>query len=178
MNVKSYIQNLIENNEGLLKLLFIALIAFLILRSCFSISKDSLPYEVHEMINRRYGSCVDVKGVQGPIFREGDNPQRECTELTTNVVGQGTIQQKGQVDGITEAICYRVLIEKPYFWAQSQTQYEEITFSSRIASKVAVLQNGKWVVFPDQYIQDSERWAAFACPGEFDITVEDWVKEN
>jgi len=174
MSVKSIISNFIENNEGLFKVLFIVLIVFLILRSCFSIRKDSLPYEVHELINRRYGTCVDVKGSP---FREGDNPQRECTELTTNVLGPGAIPQQDQVDGITEAICFRVLIDKPYFWAQSQTQYEEITFFSRIASKVAVLQNGEWVVLPDQYVQDSERWSAYTCPGEFDITLEDWVEE-
>jgi hypothetical protein len=174
VNVKSFIQDLIENNERLLKILAIALIAFLILRSCFSVSKDSLPHEVHETINSRYGSCVEVKG---SALREGDNPQRVCTELTTNVLGQGTIPQQDQADGITEAICFRVLIEKPYFWALSHTQYEEITSFTRIASKVAVLQKGEWIVYPDQYIQDSERWTAYACPGEFDITVEEWVEE-
>lgn len=174
MNVKSFIQYLIENNERLLKILAIALVAFLILRSYYSVSKDSLPIEVRETINSRYGSCVDVKGSP---FREGGNPQRTCTELTTNVLGQGTVPQQDQADGITEAICFRVLIEKPYFWAQSQTQFEEITSFTRIASKVAVLQKGEWIVYPDQYIQDSERWAAYACPAEFDITVEEWVEE-
>ena len=138
------------------------------------VSRDSLPSEVRETINARYGFCVDVKG---SALREGDNPQRECTELTTNVLGQGTITQQNQADEITQAICFRVLIENPYFWAQSQTQYEEITSSSRIASKVAVLQSGEWIIYPDQYTKDSERWVAYACPGEFDISVEDWVKE-
>lgn len=173
MGVKSFVWNLIENNESLLKFLAIVLIVILVFRSCFS-TTDSLPYEVNEIINLRYGSCVEVKG---SFLKEGDNPQRVCTELTTNVLGQGTISQQDRAEGITKAICFRVLIEKPYFWAQSQTQYEEITSFTRIASKVAVLQKGEWTVYPDQYIQDSELWAAYACPAEFDITLEEWVKE-
>ena len=174
MNLNSSVRNLIENNEGLLKILVIVLIAFLILRSCFSATKDAMPFKVHEIINSRYSTCVNVKGSP---YREGGGPQSECTELTTKVLGPGTVPQQDQAEGITEAICFRVLIEKPYFWAQSQTQYEEITSFTRIASKVAVLQRGEWIVYPDQYTQDSERWAAYACPGEFDITSEDWVEE-
>ena len=175
MNLNSSVRNLIENNEGLLKILVIVLIAFLILRSCFSVTKDALPFEVHEIINSRYSTCVNVKGSP---YREGGGPQSECTELTTKVLGPGTVPQQDQAEGITEAICFRVLIEKPYFWAQSQTQYEEITSFTRIASKVAVLQKDEWIVYPDQYTQDSERWAAYACPGEFDITIEGWVEEH
>jgi len=178
MNSKSFIQKLIENNEGLLKVLFILLAAFLILRSCFSVSEDSLPSEVHESIERQYSTCVEVAGMQGSPFREGDNPQRECNRLTTNVLGPGTIPQAEQKKGITQAICFRVLVEIPYFWAPSHTQHEEITFSTRISSKVAILQNEEWVIFPDQFVQDSERWTAYSCPGEFDITLENWIKEN
>jgi len=174
LNVTSFIRRFIENNEWLLKFLAIVLVGYLILRSCFSVTEDSLPLEVHETINTRYSSCVDVKGTD---FREGDNPQRECTELTTNVLGQGTIPQGEKANGVTEAICFRVLIENPYFVTQSQTQYEEIDTFSRIVSKVAIFQRGDWILHPDQYIQDSARWVAYACPGEFDITIEDWIEE-
>lgn len=170
MKIKSFFQNLIENNERLLKVFAIALIAFLILRSCYSKSQDSLPREIHETIDLRYGSCVEVMRVgNAPAV---DGPTRVCTELTTNVLGHGTITQKDLADGITEAICFRVLIEKPYMRVN-----EEIPFAIRIASKVAILQNGKWIVSPDQYTQDSEQWAAYACPGEFDITLEEWLEE-
>ncbi len=173
MHVKSSVWTLIEKYESLLKSLAIVLVVFLIVRSCSSTS-DSLPYEVHKILNSRYRSCVEV---EGSYLRVGDNPQRECTELTTNVLGQGTIPQQNRAEGTTKAICFRVLIEKPYFWAQSHTQYEEITSFTRIASKVAVLHKGEWIVYPDQYVQDSERWAAYACPAKFDITLEEWGKE-
>ena len=170
MNLKSFTQYLIENNERLLKVLAIALIAFLILRSYYLVSKDSLPNEIHETINSRYGSCVEVPKVgRAPAV---DDLPRICTELTTNVLGQGTITQGDQAEGITEAICFRVLIEKPYM-----TVNENFPSFTRIASKVAILQKGKWIVSPDQYTQDSERWAAYACPGEFDITLEEWMEE-
>ena len=170
MNLKSFIQNLIENNERLLKVLALALIAFLILRSLYSVSKDSLPSEVYETINLRYGSCVEVKRVgDAPAV---DGPTSVCTELTTNVLGRGTITQLGQAEGITEAICFRVLIEKPYMVLN-----EEIPFSTRIASKVAILQKGEWIVSPDQYSQDGEQWFAYACPGKYEITLEEWMEE-
>jgi len=88
------------------------------------------------------------------------------------VLGHGAITQQDQAEGITEALCFRVLIEKPYM-----TTNEEIPFSTRIASKVAVLQKGTWIVSPDQYTQDNERWTTYACPGEFDITLEEWMEE-
>lgn len=171
MNIKSFFQTLLENNERLLKVFAIALIAFLILRSCYSKSKDSLPIEVHEIISLRYGSCVEVKRVGD--FPAVDGPSRVCTELTTNVLGHGTITQQDQAEGITDAICFRVLIEKPYMLLN-----EEIPFSTRIASKVAIMQNGTWVVFPDENTQDSEEWSAYACPGKFDISFEEWMEEN
>ena len=171
MNIKSFTQYLTENKERLLKVFAIALIVFLILKNCYSVSKDSLPIEVHETINSRYGSCVEVRRVgHAPAV---DGPSRVCTELTTNVLGRGTLTQQDQAEEITEAICFRVLIEKPYM-----TVNEDIPSFSRIASKVAILKKGKWIVTPDQYTQDRERWAAYACPGEFDITLEEWMEEN
>ena len=170
MNIKSFIQNQIENKVRLLKVLAIALITFLVLRNCYSVSKNSLPKEVHETISSRYGSCVDVMRVGQ--FPAVDGPPRICTELTTNVLGHGTITQQDQAEGITEAICFRVLIEKPFMILN-----EEIPFSTRIASKVAILQKGNWIVSPDQNNQDSERWAKYACPGDFDITFDEWMEE-
>lgn len=170
MRLKSLPQYLMENNKRLLKVLVIALIAFLILRSWYSASKNSLPMEVYETINSRYGSCVEVKKVgNAPAV---DGPSRVCTELTTNMLGRGIITQQAQAEGITESICFRVLIKKPFM-----TVNEEIPFSTRIASKVAILQKGTWIVSPDQYTQDSEQWAAYACPGKFDISLKEWTEE-
>jgi len=174
MQANSFVHNFLVNNQRLLKILAVALVVFLILRSCFSVSGDTLPLEVHETIDARYSSCVNVKGT---AFREGDNPQSVCTELTTNVLGKGTIPQKDRTNGVTKAICFRVLIENPFFVTQSQTQYEEIDTYSRIASKVAIFQQGEWIVHPDEYTHDSALWATYACPGEFDITIEGWLEE-
>ena len=167
MNEKSFTGNFTKNKAGLLKIFAVALIAFLILRSCISASKASLPPEVHEMIDTQYINCVEVKGSQ---FEGGNQLESECSTVTTEVVGEGTIPQKESALGVTRAICYRIQYENPYFWAESQTQYEEIDFATRTSSKVTVLQNDEWVIFPDQELQDRERWAAFSCPGDFEIT--------
>ncbi|MBN1449802.1 MAG: hypothetical protein JW963_02215 [Anaerolineales bacterium] len=167
MDTKTLIGNLKENKEQLLWYALIACVALLLLRSCFSGPKDALPTEVHQLIDRQYVNCVDVKGSS---FEGGNQLEGECSSVATEVVGEGTIPPQEQALGVTRAICYRIQYENPYFWAQSQTQFEEIDFAKRTASKVTVLQNGGWVIFPDQEIQDRERWEAYACPGEYDIT--------
>ena len=167
MDIKTFIVNLKENKGQLLRNIIIACIALLILRSCLNNAKNSLPPEVHELIDRQYVNCVNVKG---STFTGGNQLEGECSRIDTQVVGAGTIPAQEQALGITKAICYRIEYENPYFWAQSQTQYEEIDFAKRTASKVTVLQNGEWVIFPDQEIQDRERWDAYACPGDYDIS--------
>jgi len=167
MTLKNLIVSLKENKEQLLRNILIVGIALLLLRSCLSSLKNSLPPEVHEMIDRQYTNCVNVKG---SAFEGGNQLEGKCSRVDTQVVGEGTIPPQEQALGVTKAICYRIQYENPYFWAQSQTQYEEIDFAKRRASKVTVLQNGEWVIFPDQEIQDRERWEAYSCPGEYDIT--------
>ena len=169
MNIKFFIQSLIENHKRLLKVFIVALIAFLILGKYFSVSQNSLPAAVHEIINSRYGTCVEVMTVGGSPAVDG--PSRVCTELTTNVLGKGVITQQDKTEGITQAVCFRVLIEKPFM-----TVNEEIPSSMRITSKVAVLQNANWIVFQDSHDQDSEKWVQYTCPGKFDITLEEWLE--
>ena len=81
--------------------------------------------------------------------------------------GEGVVLPQQAELGVTQAICYRITYENPYFWAQSQTQYEEIDFATRTTSKVTVLQDGEWLLFPDQELQDRERWDVYACPGAY-----------
>ena len=169
MKLEFFIQNLKENKERLLKGLAIGLIAFLILRNYYSVSKNSLPIEVHEAISASYSSCAetpmtgDVQALPGPT---------PCTDLTINILGPGNLTDQDRSEEITEAICFRVLIEMPFMKLN-----ETYPVSTRISSKVAVLQKDKWVVPPDQYVRDSELWSAYACPGEFDITLEEWMEE-
>ena len=124
------------------------------------------------MLDTQYGSCIEQAklGSGAP----GDyGPERVCTELITNVLGPGTITQQNQEEGITEAICIRVLIEKPYM-----TPNEQIPMKIRIASKVAYLQNGQWNVAQDLYTLDSALWDSYNCPGKFDLTtIEEWKDE-
>lgn len=167
MDTKTLIGSLIENKEQLMRYVLIACVALLLMRSCFSGQKDALPAEVHQLIDRQYVNCVDVKGSS---FEGGNQLEGECSSVATEVVGEGTIPPQEQALGVTRAICYKIEYENPYFWAQSQTQYEEIEFAKRRASKVTILQNGKWAIFPDQEIQDRARWNLYACPGGYDNT--------
>lgn len=168
--MQSFADDLKENKAQLLRNIFFVVIALFVIRSCFSKSNDTLPAEVHQLIDREYMNCVNVRGSP---FEGGNQLEGECSSLTTWVAGEGTVPPQEKARGISRAICYRIEYENPYFWAQSQTQYEEIDFTKRTTSKVAVLQNGKWAIFPDQELQDRERWAAYACPGKFETKDED-----
>ncbi|HSG43291.1 MAG TPA: hypothetical protein VLA72_09060 [Anaerolineales bacterium] len=164
--MKNIFNNMTDNRKQVLFRISIVVVAFFVLKGVFSSSGDSLPGEVHRLIDRQYVNCVDVKGTE---YREGANPESECTRVETEVIGDGIVPAQEQSRGVTEAICYRVRYENPYFWAPSNTQYEEITFSYRIASKVAVQENGDWITFPDQERDDRERWDLYSCPAEYDV---------
>ena len=49
------------------------------------------------------------------------------------------------------------------FWTTLATTRHVMIWKNRTASKVIVLQNGAWQIFPDQGGLDEQRWAAYAC---------------
>lgn len=163
--MKVFIGRIYQDRDRLLRAALLVALALYVLRSCLLAAASSLPPEVHEQIDRQYGHCLEVRGSE---FVGGNQLEGECSRATTQVVGEGRVPAAEHDQGVTRAICYRVLVETPYFWAQSGTQYEEIDFARRSASKVTVLQDGVWLVFPDQDGQDRELWARYACPGEYE----------
>lgn len=93
--------------------------------------------------------------------------QPECGRVDIRVVGEGKIPPGEQAQGITKAICYKVAIQTP-LWTTLGTTRHEVIWKGRTASKVTVLQNDTWQIFPDQDDLDEQHWAAYACPESYD----------
>ncbi len=127
---------------------------------------NHLPSEVEEAITRRYTTCI--KPDDTPIqFNEPRQP--EFGRVDIRVVGEGIVPPSEQAQSVTRAICYKVAIQNPY-WTTLGTTRHEVNWSSRTASKVAVLQNGAWQTFPDEDAPDEQRWTTFACPEAYEST--------
>jgi hypothetical protein len=86
--------------------------------------------------------------------------------MNVDMVEKGTVPAVERANGVTNAICYRITIENPRWETMGQTRHELI-WAARSYNKVALLANGNWQIFPDEYIEDEQRWVDYSCPGEF-----------
>ena len=146
--------------------LYVALVAFLlfwVMRSC--IPGNSLPNEVTEEIERAHIVCISPDET---AIWPGEPRQPECGRLDIGMVREGVVPTAEQAQGVIQAICYRITIENPRWGTMGQTRHEILWFA-RSYSKVALLENGKWQIFPDEDIQDEQRWLDYDCPGPYAI---------
>ncbi len=127
---------------------------------------NHLPSDVEGAITRRYTACI--KPDDTPV-QYNEPRQPECGRVDIRVVGEGQVPPDEQAAGLTRAICYKVAIQSPY-WTTLGTTRHEVKWSARTASKVVVLQNGAWQVFPDEDAADAQRWATFACQEGYEST--------
>ena len=155
------------------RLIIIALIVlgviWLLSDTLGSLIGNRLPSEVEDTITRRYTTCISRDDT--PIqFNEARQP--ECGRVDIREAGEGTVPPEEGALGVTKAICYKVAIQNP-FWTTLATTRHEVIWKSRTASKVAVLQNDRRQIFPDQGNLDEQRWAAYACPETYESATEE-----
>jgi hypothetical protein len=150
-----------QNKTRLIVIAVITLAAIWLLSdSLAGLFGGHLPPEVEGAINRRYITCISPDDT--PIqYNEARQP--ECGRVDIRIVGEGRVPPDQKAQGISRAICYKVAIQNPY-WTTVATTRHEVKWSGRTASKVTVLQNDVWQIFPDQGNLDEERWATYACP--------------
>ncbi len=167
MKIRALLQQATENKTRLIIVLLIGLGVFWLLRGCIpGLDSDLLPSDVEDTITRTYTSCISRDDT--PI-QPNEARQPECGRVNIRVVGKGQVPADAQAAGITQAICYKVSIENPY-WTTLATTRHEVEWKGRTASKVTVLQNNAWQIFPDQGNLDEQRWATFACPEAYEST--------
>ncbi len=165
MSIQTLLHQASQNRTRLIVIALIVLgLLWLFSDSLPGLSGNHLPSSVEDAINRRYITCITLD--ETPIqYNEARQP--ECGRVDIRVIGEGKVPPDGQAQGITKAICYKVTIQNPY-WTTLATTRHEVKWSGRTASKVTVLQNNAWQIFPDQGDLDEQRWAAYACAETYD----------
>lgn len=139
------------------------LAGYWLLRGCVpGLAGQLLPDEVYDSIRRQYTVCI----TDTPIS-PGEPRQPACGVVTIVEVGKGTVPSDHQAEGIAQAVCYKVTYTTPH-WTTLGTTRHEIDWSGRIASKVAVLQNGAWTTYPDREDLDRAQWVEFGCTAPYE----------
>jgi hypothetical protein len=167
VHIQALLNKAAENKTRLIIIAVIVLgVIWLLSDALPDVIGNRLPSTVEEGITRRYTTCISPDDT--PIqFNEARQP--ECGRVDIRVVGEGKVPPEEEALGVTGAICYKVAVQNPY-WTTLATTRHEVMWKSRTSSKVAVLQNDAWQVFPDQDNFDMQRWAAYACPEHYEST--------
>src|SRR5512134_3131744 len=162
-NIQTTIANLTGDRRKLLSTTIWAVIGVLFLRSCILNSMNSLPSEVMSQIQDQYITCITFEDT--PVW-PGNTRQPECGTFEIKVVGNGTVSAQQKSEVITEAICFEIQVQNP-FWSTSgagTTRHEIKQSPMRTSYQVAILQDGSWITFPDQAQENEKRWAEYSCP--------------
>jgi hypothetical protein len=128
------------------------------------LANSSIPSSLRQQVEQHYAQCVNVSGSS---FRGDMNPERACREVRVEAVGEGSVRPQDQAAGVSKAYCFRVNLRSPYWITPSKTQFEEIGWTEMTHSKVALLQDGVWVIFPDREESDHNRWIEYACQEDY-----------
>ncbi len=149
------------NRKTILLSLVVLAVCFVFLRTCVpQLWGQSLPDSVVRRITDDHTVCIGVEDV--PIW-PGEPRQAQCGPVTVDVVADGAIPAEQAAAGVSKAVCYVMTVEHPYWEVMGQTRHEILT-SVRTFYKVTVLQDDEWVLFPDEDVQDRDRWSLYGCP--------------
>jgi len=160
MDLQALLRKAAENKGRLIIIAVIVLgVMWLLSGTLPGLIGNQLPSEVEEVITRRYTTCISPDDT--PIqFNEARQP--ECGRVDIRAVGEGAVLPDARAQGITRAICYKIVIQNPY-WTTIGTTRHEVMWKARTASKVAIMQNNAWQIFSDQDELDEQRWGTYAC---------------
>ncbi len=152
-----------ENTKGILLVVGLLILALWAVRGYIpALGGSRLPPSIVDKIERGYQVCItDI-----PVW-PGEPRQPACGEVRVVSQAAGVIPATAQDAGIDRAVCYQVDINNPSWTTQGTTRHE-VDWHGRRVSKVAVFQNGDWVVFPDTDVEDAGRWVEFGCPGPYE----------
>lgn len=159
--LRSRFEELLEEPKQLFYAALLGFLLFWILRGCMP--SNGLPNEVTQEIERTYITCISPEDT--PI-QPGVDRQPECGKVYYELVEEGVVPAPEQAAGVARVICYRVTVEYPRWQTMGQTRHE-VLWSERKYSKVAVLDNETWRIFPDVDLEDEQRWLGYGCPGAY-----------
>ncbi len=164
--VRTIGRRLAQNWRRVLGGIGLALLAVYILRGCIPglQGRGGMPSSVYNRIERQYVNCIDDYFVIHP----GEHRQPDCGSVIIDVRARGVVPADQQAAGVTRALCYQVTTTNPYVDVNGLGAGHEEFWKTRTSSKVTVLQNGQWQLFPDKDTEDEARWMQFACPGQYE----------
>jgi hypothetical protein len=145
--------------------LFLVLVGYYVIRSCIpGLNGSLLPASFLADLEQRYVNCMsDV-----PIW-PGEHRQPDCGQVDIKTLGKGVLPPQSVEEGITQAVCYIMTYKNPRWTTQGAVVGHDIVWYGWTLSKMAVLQNGVWQAYPDESSQDELRWAAYKCPGPYEL---------
>ena len=139
-----------------------ALVGYWILRGCLPSTRGAhLSGSLESDLKERYTVCV----TDTPIW-PGEPRQPECGQVTFEVVGEGSLPASAEATGIDSAVCFYLTATNPTWTTQGTTRHEIIQHG-HLLSKVAVHQEGRWTVGPDEDQLDEAQWDRYDCPGAY-----------
>ncbi len=152
-----------EHAKGILLVVGLLILGLWALRGCIpALGGSRLPPSIVDKIERSYQVCItDI-----PVW-PGEPRQPACGEVRVVSQAAGIVPATARDAGIARAVCYKVDINNPSWTTQGTTRHE-VAWHGRRVSKVAVLQDGDWVVFPDTDAEDTGRWAEFGCRAPYE----------
>ena len=133
----------------------------LFLKSCVpQLWGPYLPPSVIRQITEDHTFCIGADEV--PVW-PGEPRQAQCSTVVVKPLAEGSVPNEESYTEVSKAICYKVAVEHPYWETMGQTRHE-IRTAARTTYKVALLEDGVWNLFPDDDIQDRQRWSTYSCP--------------
>jgi hypothetical protein len=153
-----------EHARKLVYTLVAGVILFWLLRGCIpGLSGSLLPVDVVDSIEHDHIVCINPADT--PIW-PGEPRQPECGQVAVRTIARGVVPPNAAAQGVSQAVCYTVTIENPY-WTTLGTTRHEVNWQTHTYNKVAVYQNGSWQLSPDREDLDEQMWSQYGCPESY-----------
>jgi hypothetical protein len=150
-----------EHARGLVYTLVAGALLFWLLKGCIpGLSGHLLPADVVSSIEHDHVVCINPGDT--PIW-PGEPRQPDCGHVAVKTIAKGVVPAEAVSQGISQAVCYTVTIENPYWTTQGTTRHE-VDWQTHTFNKVAIYQDEAWQLSPDREDLDEQMWADYACP--------------
>jgi hypothetical protein len=150
-----------EHARRLVYILLACLALFWLLRGFIpGLGGSLLPADVMDEIEHAHIVCISSSDT--PIW-PGEPRQPECGKVVVKTIAKGVVPANAVAQGISQAVCYTVTIQNPYWTTQGTTRHE-VAWQSHTYNKVAVYQNDAWQLSPDREDLDDQMWSDYGCP--------------
>jgi len=152
---------IVQNPRRLIVPAALLLLGFWLARSCIpGLGAGLLPAAVVREITAHYQTCI---GIDETAIWPGEPRQPGCGQVEVRPLGRGVVPPEDVTAGTTQVVCYQARMNNPSWSTTGQTRHE-LVWSERVVYRVAILQEGEWLLDLGREAADEERWSRYACP--------------